>query len=233
MNRTSTLKRSAFKRPEPLKVANPAHSAVKPIRPRRCNQHKGGCGEQFSPLRPMQTACSPKCAQAMAAVARAKIEAREAADDKRQTRAQLEALKTLPQLKKEAQQAFNAFIRARDRAAGYACICCNQPLDWSTSGITGSRVDAGHYRSTGSADHLRFNEANCHAQRVHCNRHGAGRAVDYRLGLIQRIGQPAVEALECNNDSRKWSREEVRGIRDMYRRRAREFVTTQYKATKD
>lgn len=68
------------------------------------------------------------------------------------------ALETIPKLTKKAQAAFNAFIRARD--AGQPCICCGQPLGM---GDIGGRYDAGHYRSTGSASHLRFDEANCHA----------------------------------------------------------------------
>ena len=84
-------------------------------------------------------------------------------------------------------------------------------------------MDAGHYRSTGSADHLRFDEDNCHAQRSDCNRYGAGRAVDYRIGLIGRIGLERVEALEARNDTTKWTREGLREIRDTYRAKAKEL----------
>ena len=56
-----------------------------------------------------------------------------------------------------------------------------------------------------------------HRQLVQCNRHGAGRAVDYRIGLIARIGLEAVEALEADNTARKWTIEDLRGIRDLYR----------------
>lgn len=188
---------------------------------RTCPKTKGGCGDEFMPVRPMQKACGPACAMKMSRLQLAKKEATAARDDRKQTRAQLEALKTIPQLKKEAQQAFNAFIRARDRAAGHACISSGRPLDWGTAGITGSKVDAGHYRSTGSADHLRFNEDNCHAQSVSENRDKAGNAVAYRIGLIRRIGLARVEALECNNEVVKWTREMLREIRDTYRLKAR------------
>jgi hypothetical protein len=83
-------------------------------------------------------------------------------------------------------------------------------------GDIGGRYDAGHYRSTGSASHLRFDEANCHAQRKQCNRYGAGRAVDYRIGLIKRIGLERVEALEASNSPRKWTREALIAIRETY-----------------
>ena len=87
----------------------------------------------------------------------------------------------------------------------------------------GGAYDCGHYRSTGSAPHLRFDERNAHAQRKVCNRWGAGRAVDYRIGLVARIGLEAVEALESDNAPRKWTREELIAIRDTYKQKLKEL----------
>ena len=87
----------------------------------------------------------------------------------------------------------------------------------------GGRFDCGHYRSVGSASHLRFDERNAHAQRKQCNRYGAGRAVDYRIGLVSRIGLAAVEALESNNIPHKWTREELIAIRDTYRAKLKDI----------
>lgn len=101
----------------------------------------------------------------------------------------------MPQLMKEADEAFAAFIRERDRQAGYACISSGKPLSWNA----GNQVDAGHYRSRGAASHLRYDDDNCHAQTKRENRFRAGNAVDYRVRLLQRIGAARVEALECNN----------------------------------
>jgi hypothetical protein len=140
------------------------------------------------------------------------------AQGKRELRARKAALKTIPDLTKEAQAAFNQFVRLRD--AQKPCICCGRPLG---EGDVGGAYDCGHYRSVGSAPHLRFNEANAHAQRKQCNRYGAGRAVDYRVGLIQRIGLVAVEALENENRVHKWQREELIEIRDKYRRLTKEL----------
>ena len=133
-------------------------------------------------------------------------------------RARKEALKTIPDYIKEAQVAFNAYIRERDRAK--PCICCDKPLG---AGEVGGAFDCGHYRSTGSAAHLRFDERNAHAQRKVCNRWGAGRAVDYRIGLVARIGLEAVESLESDNAPRKWLREELIYIRDRYRAKLKEL----------
>jgi hypothetical protein len=219
LSRKTPMKRTPMKRSTPLRAAGPARAAVPALRQRKCAQ----CGEKFQPRSSMTRWCSTDCGAALAMARLEKAKTKAARTDRATTRVQLEALKTVPQLKREAQQAFNAFIRARDRAAGWACICCGKPLQWD---VPGGAVDAGHYRSTGSADHMRFNEANCHAQRADCNRFGAGRVVDYRIGLIARIGLAAVEALEANNSSIKWGRDELRATRDMYRRRAREMTRT-------
>jgi hypothetical protein len=213
------MKRTAMKRGTPLRAAGPARAQVPALRQRKCGQ----CGERFQPRNSMTRWCSTECGAALGLARLEKAKEKAAHADRTSTRAQLEALKTVPILKREAQQAFNAFIRARDRGAGWACICCGKPLQWD---VRGGAVDAGHYRSTGSADNLRFNEANVHAQRSDCNRFGAGRAVDYRIGLVVRIGLEAVEALEACNAPIKWSRDELRATRDMYRRRVREMTKT-------
>lgn len=167
----------------------------------------------------------PHCIDAWALEQEAKKE-REAAKKARmaakveraETKRRKEAIKTIPDLIKEAQIAFNAFIRARD--AHLPCICCGRPLG---DGDVGGAFDCGHYRSTGSAPHLRFHERNAHAQRKQCNRWGAGRAVDYRIGLIARIGVDQVEALESDNRVHKWTREELIAIRDKYRAKVKEM----------
>lgn len=170
------------------------------LKPKTCAH----CGHSFIPLKALQQVCGPLCASRLV---RAKK-----AQGKKELRARKLALKTIPDLIKEAQREFNAFIRERDRAAGFACISSGRPLDYAANS-----VDAGHYRSVGSAPHLRFNENNCHAQSKHDNQWKSGNAVDYRIGLIERIGLEAVEALEADNRVHKWSREELIQIRDTYR----------------
>lgn len=217
------MKRSPIQRRSPLRATAPAKAEVPLLKMKKCSAKRGGCGEWYRPFRPLQKACGPQCASSMVEHRKEFERQKAAAAEKRQTRAQLEALKTIPQLKKEAQREFNRFIRGRDRLQSVACICCGRALPWISGGITGSGVDAGHYRSTGSADHLRFDERNCHAQRSDCNRYSAGRAVEYRIGLIARIGLDEVVAIECNNTPVKWTREGLRVIRDTYRAKAREL----------
>jgi hypothetical protein len=168
------------------------------------------CLKPFTPARPLQSVCSPRCAAQLTKVRKAK--------EKAELKERKRALETIPQLIKVAQREFNAWTRERDK--DQPCICCGQPLG---AGDIGGRFDAGHYRSTGSASHLRFDERNCHAQRKACNRYGAGRAVDYRVGLIARIGLAAVEALEADNTPHKWDRDELREIAAKYRQKLKEL----------
>jgi len=182
------------------------------------------CRKKFVPERPSQIVhaeCVEAWAEAQAAKRKredAKRAVTAARVDRAEVRRRKEAIKTIPQLVAEAQREFNAFIRLRDQIAGHPCISSGRPLDWSGNG-----VDAGHYRSTGAAPHLRFNEDNCHAQAKQENRWLAGNAADYRVGLIARIGQVRVEALESDSTVHKWTREELTAIRDTYRRKAKEM----------
>jgi len=123
----------------------------------------------------------------------------------------LQALKTKRDYIKEAQIAFNTYVRMRD--SNEVCISCGNPF---ADGILGGGMDCGHYRSVGSAPHLRFHPDNAHGQCKKCNRWGAGRAVDYRIGLIARIGLPRVELLESSESIRKWTIQELLEIRDEY-----------------
>lgn len=151
--------------------------------------------------------------------AQAKAIKTEAKEDRAETKRRKEKLKTRSDYLKEAQRAFNAFIRERDRAAGYPCISSGRMLDWS-----GNKTDAGHWRSTGAAPNLRFNEDNCHAQSKHDNQYLAGNAVEYRKRLIRRIGVERVEALESDNAPRKFTSDELIEIRDTYRAKANELA---------
>jgi predicted nucleic acid-binding Zn ribbon protein len=168
------------------------------------------CSKPFTPARPLQAVCSPRCAARLGKVKRAK--------EKNAEKLRRAALETIPELIAKADREFMAYIRARDRIAGHTCISSGKPLDWS-----GNQVDAGHYRSRGAASHLRYDERNCHAQSKFENRYRAGNAVDYRINLIERIGLSEVEALEADNEPHHWTREELREIAATYRAKRREL----------
>lgn len=167
------------------------------------------CKSRFVPARPLQVVCGPMCGIERAKKARLTTE-------KKLDRVKRESLKTIPQLIAEAQKEFNAFIRERDK--DQPCISCGTSV---SKEVVGGGFDCGHYRSTGSASHLRYDERNAHRQCKQCNRWGAGRAVDYRIGLVARIGLEAVESLEADNQPVKWDRDTLRQIKTIYRAKTR------------
>lgn len=165
------------------------------------------CRQKFTPARQMQAVCSPVCAAKLAQKKREKVERAE-------LRRRKEAIKTRPELLREAQTAFNAYIRARD--ADLPCISCGRHH-------TG-QYHAGHYLSTGARPELRFDELNVHKQCQPCNTHLHGNLVLYRIGLIERIGPGKVEWLEGPHSAKKYTHEELRHIKATYVAKAKEIA---------
>lgn len=200
---------------------------MKPSR-RKC-AHKA-CRQWFHPVRDGQVVCSFECASAIGKEQTAK--AREAAQQKeaqrqrteekagRQRRkAKRESFKTKAQWDKEAQSAFNRYIRIRDE--GKECVSCGNPLLGKSNYLTGSAIDASHYRSRGSASHLKFNVFNVHSSCTRCNRQLSGNAVEYRIRLIERIGLERVERLESDNEPRRFDIPYLQRIKSIFTRKAR------------
>ena len=183
------------------------------MKPKKCKN----CGEMFDPQRSMQKACSVPCAIELANKAKEKTAKAKEAKERKIIREKLDALRTKPQLVKLAQTAFNGFIRARD--AGKPCISCGKPLSNEPN-----TFDAGHFRSVGSAPHMRFVEDNCHGQCKHCNNYLAGNHVEYRKRLLERIGQRNVELIESDNTTRKYTKEGLEEIARHYRAEARRLL---------
>lgn len=182
--------------------------AAKPPKPKPCK----ACRVDFQPMRRMQVACSPLCAQA---VAEAKRHKAERADVKRK----LEALKPPSKWIAEAQREFNRYIRLRD--TGRPCICCGG-YPTARAALSGGAWDAGHFRSVGAAPELRFDEANVHAQLKGCNRRDWD-VQSYRRNLIAKVGLAEVERLEGPHTALKLDAERAKLIRDTYRKRANEL----------
>jgi hypothetical protein len=185
-------------------------------KPKTCKNP--ACKASFVPQRLGQAVCNYACGLAIKDANQDKARKALADVGRKEVKAQKEKLKSRGEHMREAQVAFNAYIRLRDQLAGHACISSGKPLDWS-----GNAVDAGHYRSVGSAPHLRFDERNCHAQSKQDNRFLSGNAVDYRIGLIARIGLEAVDALEADQSVRKYTVDDLKAIKAHYRALAREL----------
>lgn len=214
-----TLARTAFARKAPSTEPKPA----KGPRTRKCRMR--GCSGRVTldPTQPFMTWCSVECGAslAMATITARKLKAAKA--DRAVTKAKKETLKRRADHIADAQTAFNAFCRERDRAQ--QCISCDESL-WRLSGITGGNFDCGHFRSRGSAPHLRFHESNAHGQCKRCNRYLSGNVTEYRPRLIARIGLAAVEALEADQEPRRWTVDELIAIKTLYRAKLRALTNS-------
>lgn len=175
------------------------------------------CGTVFEKQRPLQFVCSPKCGMEYIKEQKRKAFIQAEREAKRKERAKKQAmrhrLETVPELTKKAQQAFNRYIRLRDR--GLPCISCRTP--WKDN------FQACHYVPAGRSNKLRFDEDNVHGGCVRCNLYESGNLRGYRIGLIERIGVDRVERLESDHEPRKWTKEELRELAAEYRSKAREL----------
>ena len=209
-----------MKRSAPLvRTAGPANASVKP---KKCK----ACREPFFPVSSWQTFCrSEPCAVAAAEAAmekRVRTLRKQSQQERKADRAKREASKSLGTLRRETQAIFNAYIRARDRKAGYGCICCGAPLEWD-SGVPGGKVDAGHYISRGSAPELAFDERNVNAQRKSCNRPGGATRDAFRAVMVARWGEALVRDLEGPHKPAMLRADDYREMKAEYRKRLREL----------
>jgi hypothetical protein len=91
---------------------------------------------------------------------------------------------TIPQLRHKAGLRFRAWIRKRDE--GMQCISCGS---YNTT-------DASHYYSAGHYPELEFHPMNVHASCKKCNTFLHGNLIEYRKGLINRIGEKNIIILD-------------------------------------
>jgi len=151
------------------------------------------CRDEFEPRTTMQKACSLICTK----------------EQKRQRKITNEkrlAIKSRRDWEADAQKSVNAYIRERDCDLG--CISCGGSLSENN--------DAGHYRSRGSSNALRYHPANINGQCRKCNRFLGGNIIGYRQGLRERYGDAVVEYLDNNRDAYRWSIEECKEIIELF-----------------
>jgi hypothetical protein len=187
-----------------------------PVRKAKKCRH---CRAEFTPVRPLQVACGVECAKVIGQKVAAKKAAEQAHRERSADRAKLESMKRLPQLIAAAQDAFNKFIRTRDR--DQVCFVCERPFDQN---IPGRAMHAGHVRSRGAAGHLRFNEDNCHGECEGCNGPHGAKPHEIEAGAIRRIGQERYDALKNDNTPKKWLKDEVRAIKAIYSAKRRALL---------
>jgi Bacteriophage Lambda NinG protein. len=185
---------------------------AKAPRPKRCRVES--CRTLFVPARMGQAVCSPACAIIDAPKNQDKARKAIQQEDRKSLRAAKERVKTKGQYMREAQAAFNAWVRARD--AGLPCVSCGTTAD--------VQYAAGHFRSAGGHPELRFEPLNVHLQcNRNCNMAKSGNLGPYRLELIKRIGQDKVDWLEGPHEPKRYTIDELKAITAEYRAKTREL----------
>lgn len=162
--------------------------------------------------------CSTACGYALANHRTRQAAERKRLREARELKSRKRAIKTKSDWMKEAQAAFNSYIRARDY--GKPCISCGC---YEQDRFTGGHFDCGHYRSRGAAAHLRFNVFNAHGQCKRCNRELSGNVVEYRLRLAKRYSAEMVQRIEQDNGARTFDIEYLKRVKRIFSRRARHY----------
>lgn len=183
----------------------------KPAKPKKCRV--AACGATFVPSRMGQAVCSPACA--MIDAPRHEPKARKALADieRKDIKVRKEKLKSRADHLKDTQQAFNAWVRARD--AELPCISCGRHHD--------GQYHSGHYRTVGANPELRFEPLNAWKQCAPCNNHLSGNLINYRISLLQRIGEEKVAWLEGPHEAKKYTVDELKAMTADYRAKTKEL----------
>lgn len=165
------------------------------------------CKDKFTPQNNTQIVCNPACAVEYMKRQRSK-------EWKQQKKEIKQKLETKSEVLKAAQIVFNTYIRLRDK--GKPCISC------SSTNYTSS---CGHYYSSGNHKNVTFNEDNCHAQCwYYCNSKLSGNLIEYRKGLIERIGIERLEYLDSiAKIEKKFTFEELKEIIYIYKQKIKEL----------
>lgn len=128
---------------------------------------------------------------------------------------------------KEAQKAFNTFIRKRDE--NLPCISCGgTQLD--VSYLRGGYWDCGHFKTVGGFPELRFEELNAHKQCKSCNG-GSGRFAkkdrtvsdEYKIRLAKKIGQEAYDWLNGPHKANNYTCADLKEIELLYKKKLKEL----------
>lgn len=179
------------------------------MKTRKCR----ACGAVYTQYQSFVTWCSPECGAEIAAKKIDKIKREEAVKVRRADKAKREKLKSRSDWAREAQQAFNAWVRLRD--ADRPCISCGRHH-------TG-QYHAGHYLSVGARPELRYEPLNVWKQCAPCNTHLSGNVALYRVELVKLIGAAQVEWLEGPHEPKKYTADDLKAIKTKYTAMAKQL----------
>ena len=152
--------------------------------------------------------CSPKCGIKLLAL-KAKAER---ADLKKRK----EAARRPQDVRAVAQEAMNAWARARDYHLG--CISCDKGPNWN------GQWHGSHFRSVGAASAVRFNLWNIHKACSVCNHFKSGNVPDYEPRLRAKIGDEKVDWLYTQNAVTRYEIEYLDRLTRIARKRTRRLI---------
>ena len=181
---------------------------VKVFKPKKCKAPE--CNEYFTPYRSslQQTCYSPKCAGDYARFKAQQDFNKKTREMKKKMRDEDKSLQM-----KKTQELFNRYIRLRDLFQ--PCISCQKHH--------AGQYHAGHYRTVGANPELRFDERNCHRQCAPCNNHLSGNLINYRIGLVCKIGSKAVDELEGPHEPKRYTIVDLKEIQAEYKAKIKQL----------
>ena len=166
--------------------------------------------------------CSPECGAKLALILREKAKKESDKIARRELKQRKDKLdETVPIWTKKAQQAFNAYIRARDHDR--PCISCGKYEHELMHSTRGGLWDCGHYRSVGSCPELRFETLNAHKQCKKCNSFLSGNIVEYRFGIAARLSISELQWLEGPHKAKRYRVEELKEITQIFKAKLKEL----------
>ena len=165
------------------------------------------CNEQFTAYRTTDKYCyvCSKTEQALKNLAKIK---------KDKVKKAKEDLLTTSDYLKLAQQVFNKWVNLRDK--DLPCVSCGKVIN--------GRVNASHFYNANNHHNLRFNEDNVHSSCITCNQFLSGNLLEYRMRLIEKIGQKRFNYLEENRSVvRKWTKDELKDLITEYKKKIKDI----------
>ncbi len=159
------------------------------------------CGNYFEPTQQMQVVCDYLCG--------IKYAQRDDVKQKHINKVKKEFNENdKSYLMKKAQIEVNKYVRLRD--LNKPCISCF---------TNNAKWDAGHFKSAGGHQQLRFNTLNIHKQCMRCNQLLSGNLVEYEKELINRIGKDKVEHFKSNQQIIKFNVEYLKRLIKVFRKK--------------
>lgn len=182
------------------------------------------CKENFTPQRPMQVVCSPKCVYE-----RIRSDEKKRKDAKKAVR-ELNR-RDIRRQKKLTQTAFNKMrvlqelLWFKERGLEPVCISCEKPLgddQWC----------CGHYKTVGAQSGLRYSEENTKLQHNRrCNMalsgdiHGTKTTPGYIQGIKNRFGEEEggkmIDFCDSQTETVKWDWQELEKMRAKFNEESR------------